>query len=803
MNSSIKIGLLCGGPSLERGISLNSARSALDHLQASDISIFPFYFDLNRQAYELSPAHLYSNTPSDFDFKVAQIGKLLPDLALRERLRQMDLIFPAIHGAFGEDGGIQAFLEEIRAPFVGSSSATCRQAFDKYNANRQLAENGFFTLPNLLLEPTMADIPGKIELFFQRRGLNRAIVKPTKAGSSVGVHVIQSPEEGAAAFTEICRQDIDNQAVVEPFCQGQEFTLILIQNDQDEPVALLPTEIGLETPGQQIFDYRKKYLPTQQVTYHVPPRFSDETIREIQRQGERIFKLFGMRDWARFDGWVLPDGNIWFSDLNMVSGMEQNSFMFIQGAQAGFSHAGLLRHILRQACRRIAIQLPAIPPQSVQTSRKQPVQVIFGGDSSERQVSLMSGANVWLKLLRSQKYAPQPFLLDRSGEVWRLPYSLILRHTVEEVSGACRQAMAHADKLRRFREEILQRLHPHPQLAAETEFNPHRLSLDQFIAEAELVFIAIHGGIGENGDLQAMLDQAKVPYSGSGAAASRLCMDKHKTGEALRELADAGIRSAPKILVAAENLNSYTSSQFQHSWQEMQRQLGSPSLIVKPSGDGCSSGVARLFGAADWERYAEFMLEGVPRIPPDSLSRQPAIIEMPTEMPTHLLLERFVATDEIRIEAGELVWEEKTGWVEMTVGVLGKTGQLRALTPSITISASSVLSLEEKFQGGTGVNITPPPAEFVPASSVARARQLVEKAANKLGISGFARIDIFMEVKTGAIIVIEANTIPGLTPSTVIYHQALAESPPLFPTQFLERILDFRAISAAENQIQI
>ena len=115
---------------------------------------------------------------------------------------------------------------------------------------------------------------------------------------------------------------------------------------------------------------------------------------------------------------------------------------------------------------------------------------------------------------------------------------------------------------------------------------------------------------------------------------------------------------------------------------------------------------------------------------------------------------------------------------------------MKALKPSITVASGEILSLEEKFQGGTGVNITPPPEPWVSKETWQKAQAKIEFVAQKLGINGFARIDAFLQISTGNILVIEANSIPGLTPSTVIYHQALAENEPLTPTAFLEAILD-------------
>src|SRR5215510_9074171 len=113
------IALLTGGPSLERGIALNSARSVLDHLAGDGIEIRPYYFDLKRRPYRLSPGQLYSNTPSDFDFRIDALARQLSERQFVADLRACDLVFPVMHGTFGEDGGIQAFLERHRLPFIG------------------------------------------------------------------------------------------------------------------------------------------------------------------------------------------------------------------------------------------------------------------------------------------------------------------------------------------------------------------------------------------------------------------------------------------------------------------------------------------------------------------------------------------------------------------------------------------------------------------------------------------------------------------------------------------------------------
>jgi D-alanine-D-alanine ligase-like ATP-grasp enzyme len=162
---------------------------------------------------------------------------------------------------------------------------------------------------------------------------------------------------------------------------------------------------------------------------------------------------------------------------------------------------------------------------------------------------------------------------------------------------------------------------------------------------------------------------------------------------------------------------------------------------------------------------------------------------MPEGVTTDIIFESFIETDKLKVNNGKISHTEKTGYIEMTVGVVEEQGRIKALSPSITVAEMTILSVEEKFQGGTGVNITPPPANIISKKNLNKIKDLVRQVAVTLNIRGYARIDIFANIRTGDIIVIEVNTLPGLTPSTVLYHQALAETPPLYPLELLEKII--------------
>jgi hypothetical protein len=212
--------------------------------------------------------------------------------------------------------------------------------------------------------------------------------------------------------------------------------------------------------------------------------------------------------------------------------------------------------------------------------------------------------------------------------------------------------------------------------------------------------------------------------------------------------------------------------------------------VIKPRADGCSSGIVRLNSGADLATYVRFAQERLPVIPEGTFPNQRTPIDMPVDYCEEFLLESFIETDYVRIVKNELVYRQKSGWIELTIGVLEETGRYHALNPSITIAEGEVLSVEEKFQGGTGVNLTPPPEAIVSAAQVMSIRRGAEEVARVLKIANYARLDIFFNVKTEMMYVLEANSLPALTPATVLYHQALTEETPLFPTQFLELLVE-------------
>lgn len=789
----LKICLICGGPSKERDISLNSVRSVYDHISTiKNIKLTVVFIDENKVNYLIDKKFLYSNTTSDFSFNLSENEKKTNGQFI-DLLKNSDIVFPVMHGKYGEDGGIQYFLESNKIPHIASSSQSCIKMYNKKNADQQILQvNKMATIPKLFLSNN-SDMEEKIKVFITTNNLQSVVIKPVEGGSSIGVQradgindIIRKATESLTDFGDI---------VIEKLCEGREFTIIILENE-GKPVALIPTEIELLDQNKkpikgEIFDQRRKYLSTTETRYHCPANFDESIILKIRQEAEYLFKIVGANDFLRIDGWLLNDNTIYFSDFNPISGMEQNSFIFQQAAKAGFRHRDLLEYIIQNACKRYNIPFSAENNKNINKKR---LNVIMGGTTSERQVSIMSGTNAWLKLSNSDKFLPFPYILfceeDKIDEymVCEIPYAAALSHTTEEILGQIKASEKTKNLTTALRTKILSDLAA-ASFARCPEASPLKMTLPEFISfskeEDADIFIGLHGGFGENGSLQKILEDQGVHFNGSGSQASQLCMDKYRTGELINNLHSSIICSCKKKKYSKDELFRLQSN-LSNEWKNITNFLGGSSFIIKPNGDGCSTGIVIIDSIAKLERYLVLYFSDVSDIPENTFVEQPKKVQLPNPR-EDVLFEEYIETKKFEFKNKNIISDSKP-WVELTVGVLEKNGVYHSLNPSITV-ADGVLSMEDKFQGGTGINLTPPPDDIISGNVVKSIKEQVKIVAQKCGIKDYCRIDIFVNNDTGKIIIIELNTLPGLSPSTVLFQQGTAELPPVYPIELLEKII--------------
>ncbi|RAK66183.1 D-alanine--D-alanine ligase family protein [Hymenobacter edaphi] len=585
----------------------------------------------------------------------------------------------------------------------------------------------------------------------------------------------------------------EQQVLLEAFVQGREFSCIVVEDVDGSPLALPPTEI---VKGTEVFDYRSKYLPgmARKVT---PIELPEADIQRIREQCEQLFRTFGFQVYARLDGFITDSGEIFLNDPNTTSGMLPASFFFHQAAEIGLNPSQFLTYIIRTslAARRRGGLQPvklgrqlrtldaAVASRQHEQQPRTKVAVIMGGYSSERHISVESGRNIFEKLSSSAKYEPVPVFLTGSSadyQLYVLPINVMLKDNADDIRDKVLHLSAgHGQHpiLERIRQQATTITRTY---AAQSVAKPEQLTFEQLAQRVDEVFIALHGRPGEDGALQQQLERVGLPYNGSGAESSSITINKFETNKRLR---DAGLRVAEHRMAArleweadAEAFYNSLESQFHYPF------------IAKPADDGCSSAVKKIKNRAELEAFCRLMFRD-----------QEDLLENAARTLSLGFKEEFPRKDAFLVET-LISRDGARHFLEVTGGLLTHRRadggrDIEVFEASEALATGEVLSLEEKFLAGEGQNITP--ARYAPE---AQERQRIsdevkaelKRVAEVLNIEGYARIDAFVRVReTGAVevIIIEVNSLPGMTPATCIFHQTALAG--YTPYDFIDQILEY------------
>jgi D-alanine-D-alanine ligase len=306
--------ILAGGLSHERDVSLRSGRRVLETLRDLGDSV----------------------TLHDVD------SDLIPSLHSRD----VDVVWPIVHGASGEDGSLQGLLEMLGAPYVGTAAKESRVAWVKPVAKSVLGRAGiatpeFVTLPQSLFREVGAEqVLGAIVSHF---GLP-VVVKPARGGSALGVTLVTEPGDLAHALVHcFAYGDI---ALIERAVTGTEVAVAVL-GEGDTARALPGVEIVCDGP----YDYDARYNPGR-VEYFAPARLSPHLADAVEAAALATHRELGLRDLSRIDVIVAEDGTVYVLDVNVAPGLTEVSLFPQAVAAAGLELGAVYREILAGAAAR-------------------------------------------------------------------------------------------------------------------------------------------------------------------------------------------------------------------------------------------------------------------------------------------------------------------------------------------------------------------------------------------------------------------------------------------------------------------
>lgn len=336
-----------GGKSPEHDVSLASGKEIVNHLDPQKYDVLPVVIsrDGSRWLTGQKAKQLYSKkdtivnektkeitrADSQISRQVMALGQTLPT----EVKEQVDVVFIAIHGPFGEDGTVQGMLELAGLTYTGSKVLASALGMNKIASKKIWQSDGLPVVPYQILKRGEKE---KIKFDYP------LVIKPSDQGSSVGVNIVHNRKELAPALKSAFAYS--GQIIVEKYIQGKEIQGGVLGNDQ--PFALPLVEI---IPKHEFFDYTCKYQAgmSQEI---VPARIDKKTTVKMQELAVAAFKSLSCRGFARIDMFLSNKGEIFISEINTIPGLTANSLLPKEAKAAGISFPALLDKIINYALEK-------------------------------------------------------------------------------------------------------------------------------------------------------------------------------------------------------------------------------------------------------------------------------------------------------------------------------------------------------------------------------------------------------------------------------------------------------------------
>jgi D-alanine-D-alanine ligase len=328
VSGRVRVAVLLGGRSSEHDVSLASARSVIDALDP--------------QRYETVTVEI--GRDGRWELGTGDNGTVaetlpVPTSKVPATLGEVDVVFPVLHGPFGEDGTVQGLLELAGVPYVGAGVLGSALAMDKDVFKAVMRDRGIPVTRNITIRQG-----GEPQNPF---GFP-AFVKPARLGSSVGISKVHDEDELAAAVALAFEHD--EKVLVEEFVDGVEVECGVLGNEL--PEASLPGEIvshGFE--GADWYDYSAKYAEGG-MDLIVPPRLDQETIERVQELAVQAFVAGECEGMARVDFFVRPDGEVLVNELNTIPGFTETSVYAALFEKSGVPYPELVDRLVQLALER-------------------------------------------------------------------------------------------------------------------------------------------------------------------------------------------------------------------------------------------------------------------------------------------------------------------------------------------------------------------------------------------------------------------------------------------------------------------
>jgi D-alanine-D-alanine ligase len=283
--------------------------------------------------------------------EAASTGLVVTEPAQPPRtLGEVDVVFPLLHGPWGEDGTIQGMFEMAGVRYVGAGVLASAVSMDKAYMKVVLAAAGLPVLPSATVTARQWE---QDQLGCRERVAELGyplFAKPARGGSSIGISKVHDPSELDAAIEEALRYD--PKVLLEAYAEdAREVECGVLQALDGTPETSVPAEIRI-SGDHEFYDFAAKYLPEEHTELDVPAKLPDDIAAEIQEMSVRAFEAVGCEGLARVDFFVLPGDRVVVNEINTMPGFTPTSMYPRMWAASGVDYPGLVDRLVQLALRR-------------------------------------------------------------------------------------------------------------------------------------------------------------------------------------------------------------------------------------------------------------------------------------------------------------------------------------------------------------------------------------------------------------------------------------------------------------------
>ncbi len=322
------LGIIFGGRSGEHEVSLQSARSIANAVNREHFDIFLIAVDKQGSWYLASeddylinpddPAGIQLNLRSDQQIAIipdSNSNRIL-QLSTGNDLGSLDVVFPIIHGTFGEDGGLQGFFSILNIPYVGADITGSAVAMDKLVAKKLLLQSGI-PVADYFVATKTTDL-NSLSIEIEEKFGYPVFVKPVCSGSSVGVFKAFSKKELEKSVTEAIK--FDDRILIEEAIEGREIECAILGND--DLLASVPGEI---IPKHAFYSYEAKYIDAEGARLEMPANIPDDISLEVKEFAIESYKTLLCKGMARVDMFLTEEGKLVLNEINTLPGFTKIS----------------------------------------------------------------------------------------------------------------------------------------------------------------------------------------------------------------------------------------------------------------------------------------------------------------------------------------------------------------------------------------------------------------------------------------------------------------------------------------------